>query len=336
MISRRRCLAGILASGLLASCRARPGAPREVVVYSSVDGPILRPILAAFEAASGVSVRAIGDTEATKTTGLMQRALADVGRFDVWWSNEPFATIRLAGEGVLAPFEPGSTSAWSVREPGGLWHGFASRFRVFVRNTARVGEPPTRLADLASPAWKGRLGIARPEFGTTRGHLAALLQAWGRDAFRAWAEAIGRNRPVLLDGNSSVVRAAAHGEIDVGLTDTDDVYAGGAQGWPVALSFEAFDESCTPPSLGALEIPGTIALARNAPHGTEARAFIDFAMGEAVERMLTEGESRTVPLRAGAREAYTGSVPERAMAVDLTAVADRAQEAVEIASRAWA
>ena len=58
---------------------------------------MLREIVVAFVDETGIEVRLVGDNEAVKTTGLMQRIIAERGRpgADVWWSSEPFATIRL-------------------------------------------------------------------------------------------------------------------------------------------------------------------------------------------------------------------------------------------------
>lgn len=333
MISRRAFTAGALAALATASCSTRRS-PRQVVVYSSVDAPILRSILEAFEREHAIRVLSAGDTEATKTTGLMQRALTDLGRVDVWWSNEAMATLRLADQGALAPFAPSPSSAWTRADPSGLWHAFSPRFRCFVFNPRRAADPPRTLADLASPAWRERLGLARPEFGTTRGLMGALLAAWGPDAFSHWAASLKHNRARLYDGNSSVVRACALGEIDAGLTDTDDVFAAQAQGWPVELAFEPLDPSASPPSLGALELPNTIALLRDAPHPDEARAFIDFALSEHVDRLLMQSESRNFPTRPALRTAYTHPIPADIMPVDLALAARLAPDAVEAFSRA--
>ena len=38
---------------------------------------------------------------------------------------------------------------------------------VVVINTARVKDPPRRMAELGDPKWKGRIAVANPLFGTT-------------------------------------------------------------------------------------------------------------------------------------------------------------------------
>src|ERR1041384_4084765 len=93
----------IIASSLAAFAQE----PRQVVIYSSVDQPYARPILADFMKKTGIRVTYLPDTEATKSVGLAERLRAekDNPQADVWWSNEIFHTINLAEEGMLVEYE---------------------------------------------------------------------------------------------------------------------------------------------------------------------------------------------------------------------------------------
>src|SRR5262245_56960033 len=64
---------------------------REVVVYTSVDQPFSQPVFEAFEKQSGIKVRAVYDTEETKSTGVVNRLIAEANspQADVFWSNDP-------------------------------------------------------------------------------------------------------------------------------------------------------------------------------------------------------------------------------------------------------
>lgn len=305
-----------------ASCeRPRP----EVVLYTSCDDYLLREIIPAFEKESGITVRLAGDTEATKTTGLVQRLLAekDHPRADVWWSNEAFGTMRLADEGLFAPFKPRAladefNNEWplGLRASDDTWYGFALRARVIVYNTARLANAPTRLADLADPRFRGRIGMARPQFGTTRGHMGAILAACGEDAFRRWLVALKANDLRLYDGNSAVVRAVAHGEIDAGLTDSDDVFVGLREKWPVAMIMESSAATAAPATLcvvGPCPIPNTVAIVKNAPHPDSAAKLAEFLLGARVERVLTESESRNSPVRPSI--SHVEAIPLQQMAL---------------------
>ena len=304
------------------------GRGEEVVLYSSVDDYVLREVVRAFEADTGVRVRVVGDTEATKTTGLVQRLLAERGhpRADVWWSSEPFGTIRLSGEGILGPYEPeGFGGGWpaGLCAPDATWHGFAQRSRVIVYAPARVADPPATLDGLTDARWRGRVGMARPQFGTMRGHMAALLERWGPERFGAWLRALKDNKVRLYDGNSSVVRAVAQGEIDLGLTDTDDVYAGQRNGWDIGLVLGDGGDAGIP-----FVMPNTAGLVRGGPNPAHARELLAFILSERVERILAESDSRNTPIRAElARE--LGLEPWDAGA-DLAAVAGRVDEAMTL------
>lgn len=297
------------AASLLGGC-ARREAVDEVVLYSSVDDFVLREVVAAFEDETGLRVRLLGDTEATKTTGLVERLIAerDEPRADVWWSSEPFGTIRLGGLGLLEPAEidpppvvyPGL--AGRLDAPDGSWYGFALRARVLA---VREGsERPRRLAELTEERFAGRVGIARPRFGTTRGHMAALLTTFGEPAFRGWLEAMAANGMRIYDGNSTVVRAVSEGEIDVCLTDTDDVWVAQANGRAVVAVYEVDDgapvgggTSGALPSVGPMLIPNTVARVRGGPNEDAALRLMRFLLEGPAEEVLARSDSHNIPAR---------------------------------------
>lgn len=299
---------GVLLSGCARSERGEAG---EVVLYSSVDDFVLRDVVSAFEAETGVRVRLLGDTEATKTTGLLERLIAerDEPRADVWWSSEPFGTIRLAGMGLLAPagitppeiVDPALRGRLDAAD--GSWFGFALRARVLAvrEGFAGRGAVPSRLRDLTVSRFRGRVGMARPRFGTTRGHMSALLATYGAAAFRAWLEAMAANGLRLYDGNSTVVRAVTEGELDVCLTDTDDVWAQQKKGGEVRAVFETPDADGTEasglPSPGPMLIPNTVARVRGGPNHEAAGRLIEFLLGGRAETILAKSDSHNIPVR---------------------------------------
>ena len=323
----------------LSSC-GKKDAPRQVVLYTSCDDYLLRDIIPAFEKESGIKVLIVGDTEATKTTGLVQRVIdeKDHPRADVWWSNEPFGTARLDGEGLLAPYTSAAerefASGWPtwLRARDRTWYGFALRSRVIaVRVSLR--ERPQSWWELADPRWKKRIGMARPQFGTTRGHMGALIEAWGPEQFRTWLIALKANGVRLYDGNSGVVRGVAQGEIDVGLTDSDDVLSAKRNLWPV--------EPISPPLGGGARrqfvpaIPNTVGLVKGGPHPEYAGALADFLLSGRVEEMLNWSESQTWPVHpAAARTAVQTyqhqPIPGQEEAGDLESTVGRISEALQI------
>jgi iron(III) transport system substrate-binding protein len=353
--------AAIPGSNLLARVRD----DKRVVCYTSADSVYAKVLLAEFTKATGIAVDAVFDTEATKTTGLVQRLLTEHsnpeargGRADVWWCSEPFGTIKLARAGVLDEvtalraeerMKQSGGSGWpaNLRAGDKTWYGFGSRARVIVYNTRFVKEPdaPRTLGQLLRPEFKGRIAIAKPAFGTTRGHFGALVQRFGEPAFEAWLKALKANGLRVLDGNATVVAAVARGECRIGLTDTDDVYAGQREGWPVALAWEELpprptnDEKPAPiagpdlPGMGSMLIPSTVSLVKGRKNPGPAMELVEFLLSPAAQRSLARTDSRNTPVDPEVRKEFAQYDIQNPAELDLFAVADRIDAAMAICSR---
>lgn len=271
---------------LVAATLTSASANRVVVVYTSVDQIFSEPILKAFEKETSIDVRAVYDVEASKTVGLEKRLVAEKRRprADVFWNSEYLRTIRLEKAGVLAPL-PSETVASvpaAYRSPGGHWAGFGVRARVFVVNTDLVPpeKMPRKLEDLTQPEWKGKVAVAKPYFGTTSTHFAALYVKWGEEKYVRFLKALKKNKVALLPGNSNVRDAVARGRYAFGLTDTDDVNVALDRNMPVKMIYPDQDTD------GAFAIFHTVAGISGAPHPDAARKLIDYLASAAVESAL--------------------------------------------------
>lgn len=303
------------------------GPAREVVVYCSVDRIFAEPLLNEFAQESGIDVIPRYDTEAGKTTGLVNKLRAEKSqpRADVWWSSELFGTIELANAGVLARYRP--TTAKTIPDlfvdPDGYWTAFGLRGRVIAYNpkrTQREGVPKT-WADLAMPQYKGRVAMADPRFGTTRGHFASMLSEWGEDAFEAYLKGLKNNEILRADGNSHAVLLLAQGRVDFAATDTDDVIVAQQRGDSIAA---AYPDMTSPDGAkvlkGTLWIPCSVAMINGARNPGAAKKLIDFIASARMETALNESESRNVPVRAKLR-AKLGVADVEAAPVDYRAAA---------------
>jgi iron(III) transport system substrate-binding protein len=184
---------------------------------------------------------------------------------------------------------------WALPSPR-TWTGFAARARVLIVNTDLVSEAerPNSIHDLADPAWKGRCAIAKPLFGTTATHVAALF-AWDEAKAKAWLEALKANQVVVCAGNADVKDRVAQGELAFGLTDTDDANLALLSGKPVAVVFPDQEEG----GLGTLLIPNAVSILKGAPHLPEAKLLVDYLVSAQVEEALAKARSVQVPLRDG-------------------------------------
>ncbi len=257
-------LAGIL-PGVLGCRKANRG--DQVIAYCAQDQEYAEPILREFSRQTGIQARAVYDNEAVKTVGLANRLLAERARpqCDVFWGNEEMRTRQLAAQRVF-------------RETNG-WAGVGYRSRRIVINTNRVSlaAAPHSLLELTNEVWRGKVALAYPQFGTTATHFHALRQYWGERQWQAWCRALAANKPLLVDGNSMVVKTVGRGEAWIGLTDSDDVAAGQAEGFPIVP---------LPMNEETLLIPNTVAVIRGGPHPQAAQGLFEYLQQREVVQKL--------------------------------------------------
>jgi len=305
-------------------CRKVSGPAAEVVLYTSVDEPFVRPIVDRFTRETGITVRLVTDAEATKTAGLAEKVLAekDHPAADVYWGNEPFHTMNLAEAGALEAYRP--AGAGEIREEfrgkGDLYTSVGLRARMIAVSTrpelASMASKVKTLRDLAKPELKGRIGISHPGFGTASGHVAALYLAWGDEATDSWLRSLADNGVLLLGGNSVVAEQVAAGTLVAGLTDNDDVESQKGERLPIEGVLPDQDGA------GTLLMPTTVALVKGAPHREQGVKLIEFLTTAGVEKELMERRFLAYSARSD------GALPKH-LEVDLVQVAHRMRDAVE-------
>src|SRR5271166_2920969 len=124
--------------------------PQTVVVYTSQDEVFAEPIFQEFESQTGVQVRAVYDSEAVKTVGLVNRLLTekDNPQCDVFWNNEEFRTRQLAALNVF-------------RQSNGWNHlGYRTRRLVINTNFLQEAAAPRRFSDVTNKIWQGKVALA--------------------------------------------------------------------------------------------------------------------------------------------------------------------------------
>ncbi len=253
-----------------------------VVVYTSQDQIFAEPIFREFTKQTGLEVRAVYDSEAVKTVGLANRLIAEKSRpqCDLFWNNEELRTVQLVEAGVLAD-GTGRTN-------------FAMRMRQLVVRSDSITDPlvPLTLDGLTNSALRGKVALAYPLFGTTSAHFLALREKWGAERWDRWCRALAANQPLLVDGNSVVVKLVAGGQALVGLTDSDDVRAMQREGKRLlALGLTGDDD---------LMIRNTVALVRGGPNPDGARKLMGFLSSKkAVEKMVEAGAVEPESLAVG-------------------------------------
>jgi iron(III) transport system substrate-binding protein len=293
-----------------------------------VDDVFARPIAERFEKETGVTVRLVPDTEETKSTGLLNRLIAEKERpqADVFWSGDPVRAAILKAKGVAMPYRSPRADGLPPQfsDPQGYWTGFSARARVLLynRNLVPEGQEPKSVMDLLDSRFKGKACIANPLFGTTSMHAAALFAVLGEEKAKAFFAGFAANGGKILSANGEVRRRVAAGECAMGSADTDDANVARLEGKPIGVVYPDAD------GMGTLVIPNCAVLIANGPNPDEGRRFIDYLLRPETEKALAESEAAQMPLRSGVPipESMVSIGHLKPMAVNYAALADLLEE----------
>jgi iron(III) transport system substrate-binding protein len=257
-----------------------------VVVYTSVDQIFSEPVLKEFEKETGIKVKAVYDTEETKSTGVLNRLIAekDNPQCDVFWSGDPARTIVLKNKGITTPYFSKTADGIDpvFKDPEGHWTGFSARARVLIYNKKLLApeDVPRSVFDLTNEKYRGMVAIANPLFGTTTFQLAALFTALGDEKAKQFLSDLKNNNVVIATSNGDVKKMVVQGEVACGLTDTDDAHEAIKEGADVGINF--LDQN----GIGTLIMPNMVNLVKNAPHSKNGKRLIDFLLSKQTEAAL--------------------------------------------------
>jgi len=324
----------LVAAGAWWQFRGVSAAP-VVVVYVSHDQVFSEPILKDFEKDTGIQVRAVYDTEETKSAGAMNRLIAEKGnpQADVYWANEPVRAEVLRQQGISAPYVSPNAAGIpaTLRDPDGYWTGFAARARILVVHRD-VTPMPTSVLAYTDPRWRGKAVIANPLFGTTTDQMAALFAIWGDERGRAFMQGLRDNAVKLSPSNGDSADLVARGAFAFSLVDSDDAVSRMRQKQPIELVYP--DQG--PDGIGCLIVPNAAVLIAGAPHPDAARHLIDYLLSKDTERKLALSDAAQIPLHPGVAPPPQLKAIEtlKVMTVNYAEVAARLQ-AIQPFLKAW-
>ncbi len=272
----------------------------EVVVYTTVDQIFSQPILEDFEKISGIKIKAIFDTEETKSTGVLNRIIAEKNnpQCDIFWSGDPIRAIVLKNKGITTSYSsPNSKDIKShFKDAQSHWIGFSARARVLIYNTDLVKpkDIPKSLFDLLDERYKGQFAIANPLFGTTSFHFASWFSAFGDEKAKALLTGFKKNKVVIATSNGDVKKRVVNGEAWCGLTDTDDAFTAMDEAKNIGIVF--LDQN----GIGNLVMPNTVSLIKNSPNNENGKKLIDYLLSNETEKKLAMSCAQ-MPLHVGVK-----------------------------------
>ncbi len=318
----------LLALSVTVSCTARQSEPgKTVVIYASEDQVFSEPLLKDFEASTGIKVNAVVDTEEAKSTGVMNRLLAERNnpQADVYWANEPIRAEILKQRGITVPYlSPQAEGIPSTfKDPEGHWTGFSARARLMVVRKDLKEKPQSVLA-YTDARFKGQGVIANPLFGTTTAEVAALFTIWGDARAQSFMNSMRENGVRISTSNGESADFVAAGEAQFSLVDSDDGFNRLMQGKPIEVVFPDQEQG----GIGCMIVPNALLMIHGGPNQENARKLIDFLLSPESERKLAFSDANQIPLHSGVET--PAAVPHieslKTMALNYAEVARKMQE----------
>ncbi|MEZ0069558.1 iron(III) transport system substrate-binding protein [Streptacidiphilus sp. MAP12-20] len=289
-------------SGASASSSSSGGSltGQSITVYSGQHKQTMSALVTDFTARTGVKVQLRSGDEAELANQLLVEGPASPA--DVFVAENPPALTKLEGKGRLAKVNAATLAAVPAADSAGQgdWVGVSARQAAFVYNTGKLtaAQAPASVKDLASPAWKGKLGVAPSETDFTP-IVTRMIKDQGVAATKTWLEALKADAKVY-GSNEDLVAAVNRGEVSGGVIDhyywyrlRDEQGTGNVHS--ALASFAKGDP-------GALVDVSGAAVLSSGRHQAAAQAFLAYLVSKPAQQIIATSESYEYPLLAGVQD----------------------------------
>ena len=285
---------GLSMLALLAA--ALPAAAQgEVVVYCSVQEEWCRPMVAAFEKATGIKVLMTRKSSGEFYAQIKAEAANPKG--DIWWGGTGDPHLQAAEELLTDPYVSprlDELQDWAVRQAKaakfrtvGIYAGALGYSYNTVELAKRKLPEPKCWADLAKPIYKDDVQVANPNSsGTSYTMLATLVQIMGEQKAFEFMKALHKNINQYTKSGAAPARAAATGESLIGITFQHDAVTQAVGGAPVKI---------VSPCEGTGYEIGSMSIIKGARNLANARKWYDWALSPEAQGLAAGVKSFQVP-----------------------------------------
>ncbi len=220
-------LPSVCAILLLTACSPEPdevpSGEEELIVYSSRNEQLIKPIFDQYTAETGVAIRFISDDAAP----LIQRLIAEgantpadllltVDAGNLWYAKNQ-DLLQAIDSPLLTDAIPEH-----LRDPDGHWFGLSVRARTLVYHPERVTEDElVGYKDLADEKWRDRLCLRTSKKVYNQSLVAMLIATYGEEdtekTVRGW---IANLAAPVFSSDTKLIQAMAAGQCDVGIVNS--------------------------------------------------------------------------------------------------------------------
>lgn len=266
-------------------------AQESVNLYTTREPGLVRPLLEAFTAQTGVKVNTVFVKQ-----GLAERVQAEGARSpaDVLMGVDVGTVVDIVNQGVSQPVDSKvleQAVPANLRDPKGQWFALSMRARV-VYASKKLGLKSIGYEDLADPKYKGRVCIRSGQHPYNTALIAAYIAHYGPEKAEQWLRGVKANlarKPA--GGDREVARDILAGICDLGVGNS--YYVGlmrSGRGGPDQRKWGEAIDVLLPTFEGKgvhVNISG-VALAKNAPNKAAALKFMEWLVMADAQKLYAE------------------------------------------------
>ncbi|HMK96693.1 MAG TPA: ABC transporter substrate-binding protein, partial [Acidimicrobiales bacterium] len=150
---------------LAAACGGGGGGGTTLMLYSGQHAQTTEALVQAFERESGIKAQVRFNDEDTFANEIVEEASHP--KTDLFFTENSPPLEFLQEKGLLAPVDPSTLRRTPARfdSPDGDWVGVSARVSVIIYNPRLIpaAQLPTKILQLASPKYRGKLALAPGE-----------------------------------------------------------------------------------------------------------------------------------------------------------------------------
>jgi iron(III) transport system substrate-binding protein len=222
--ARRLAAAALAAAGLvvLAACGGSGGSgAQSITLYNGQHVQTAQNLVAAFEAATGISVSIRSNDEDTLADQIATEGSHSPADVFLTENSPPLASLQ--AKGLLAKVEPATLAKTPARfsSPQGDWVGVSARVSVLIYNPSLISASrlPTKVSQLADRQYRGKLAIA-PQETDFQPIVTSYLHAYGKPATLSWLKGIEANASGhVYPDNETIASQVNRGAVAFGIVN---------------------------------------------------------------------------------------------------------------------